>query len=204
MAGNSIFRMKIFAIIFASLLLVAAIGQPAPNQKPDRTWITDVKIISPENLDHVEKGSVLIENGHIVRVERGKGAKKPAGATVVSGEGQFLIPGLIDSHVHLASDSGTVRHELRSGRSKPGGHGILQTTSAILSLLRLYHGRRSGVSTTRHWRTSGRLRCIRIYMTVGESLPFANGYPMSFAPPAMRFKLFPNFIYDPAGLEHPF
>jgi hypothetical protein len=28
-------------------------------------------------------------------------------------------------------------------------------------------------------------------------LPFANGYPMSFAPSAIRFKLFPNFIYDP-------
>ena len=31
----------------------------------------------------------------------------------------------------------------------------------------------------------------------GESLPFANGYPMSFAPPEIRFQLFPNFIYDP-------
>ncbi|HTG30741.1 MAG TPA: hypothetical protein VK818_21185, partial [Methylomirabilota bacterium] len=63
--------MKIlFAIIFASFLPVAAIAQPAPNQKPDRTWITDVTIISPEKLDHIEKGSVLIENGHIVRVER--------------------------------------------------------------------------------------------------------------------------------------
>jgi len=30
----------------------------------------------------------------------------------------------------------------------------------------------------------------------GESLPFANGYPMSFLPPATRFKIFPNFIYD--------
>jgi hypothetical protein len=30
----------------------------------------------------------------------------------------------------------------------------------------------------------------------GEPLVFANGYPMSFAPPALRFKLFPNFIYD--------
>jgi hypothetical protein len=30
----------------------------------------------------------------------------------------------------------------------------------------------------------------------GESLPVANGYPMSFAPPALRFKVFPNFIYD--------
>jgi len=30
----------------------------------------------------------------------------------------------------------------------------------------------------------------------GGSLPFANGYPMSFGPPAERFKPFPNFIYD--------
>jgi imidazolonepropionase-like amidohydrolase len=73
MAGSWIFRMKIFAIIFASLLPVAAIAQPAPNQAPDRTWITDVTIISPEKLDHIEEGSVLIENGRIVRVERKKG-----------------------------------------------------------------------------------------------------------------------------------
>jgi hypothetical protein len=29
------------------------------------------------------------------------------------------------------------------------------------------------------------------------SIPIANGYPMVYAPPEMRFKLFPNFIYDP-------
>jgi hypothetical protein len=57
MAGNWIFRMKIFAIIFASLLSVAAIAQPGPNQAPDRTWITDVTIISPEKLDHIDKGA---------------------------------------------------------------------------------------------------------------------------------------------------
>jgi imidazolonepropionase-like amidohydrolase len=31
----------------------------------------------------------------------------------------------------------------------------------------------------------------------GEALVFANGYPMSFAPPELRFELFSNFIYDP-------
>jgi hypothetical protein len=31
----------------------------------------------------------------------------------------------------------------------------------------------------------------------GRPLPFANGYPMAFAPLEARFKLFPNFIYDP-------
>jgi imidazolonepropionase-like amidohydrolase len=99
-------KMKIFAITFASLLPIAAIAQAVSNQAPDRTWITDVSIISPENLDHIEKGNVLIDGGRIVRVERTHTAKKPAGATIVSGEGGFLIPGLIDSHVHLASIPG--------------------------------------------------------------------------------------------------
>src|SRR5713226_6265913 len=93
--------MKLVHLLFVFLLPVAAIAQASPNQAPDQTWITDVRIISPEKLDHVEIGSVLIENGRIVRVERRKQAKKPAGATVVSGKGLFLIPGLIDSHVHL-------------------------------------------------------------------------------------------------------
>src|SRR5258708_22488373 len=108
------FKMKIFAITFASFLPVAAIAQAARNQEPDRTWITNVNIVSPEKLDQIEKGSVLIERGRIVSVQRRNGAKKPAGATVVSGEGQFLIPGLIDSHVHLASVPG-MRPEVNFG-----------------------------------------------------------------------------------------
>src|SRR5258705_13233716 len=103
--------MKIFPLLLACVLPVAAVGQ---DRTPDRTWITDVRIVSPEKLDHIEKGSVLIENGRIVRVERKTGAKEPAGATVVSGEGQFLIPGLIDSHIHLASIPG-IRPEVNFG-----------------------------------------------------------------------------------------
>src|SRR4029077_17969087 len=87
-----------------------AVGQSFP----DRTWITDVLIVFPEKLDHIEKGSVLIENGRIVRVERKSPTKRPVGATVVSGKGQFLIPGLVDSHVHLASIPG-LRPEVSFG-----------------------------------------------------------------------------------------
>jgi circadian clock protein KaiB len=116
---------------------VAAIAQPSPNQAPDRTWITDVRIISPEKLDHIEKGSVLIENGRIVRVERKTGAKKPAGATVVSGEGQFLIPGLIDSHVHLASIPG-IRPEVNFGPAEAKPTWIKEY---FKQLPRSYHGR---------------------------------------------------------------
>src|SRR5580700_2779292 len=98
--------MKTSAIVFVSLFAVLAVVDSPSSAAANRTWITDVTIISPGRLDRIEKGSVLIEGGRIVSVERKKAAKKPAGATVVSGEGQFLIPGLIDSHVHLASVPG--------------------------------------------------------------------------------------------------
>ena len=98
--------MKTSAVVLTLLFSVPAFADSGSNQSTNQVWITDVIIVSPESLDHIGKGSVLIENGRIARVERSKKAKKPAGATIISGNGQYLIPGLIDSHVHLASVPG--------------------------------------------------------------------------------------------------
>lgn len=187
--------MKALPILFASLLPAAAIAQPARNQAPDRTWITDVSIISPERLDRIETGSVLIEDGRIVRVERRRGAKKPDGALVVSGKGQFLIPGLIDSHVHLASIPGM---GFDPAERKPE---MIREYFKQLPRSYLYFGYTALVDLA----VIDRMALDDFIHAplhpdlydCGQSLPFANGYPMSFAPPAIRFKLFPNFIYDP-------
>jgi len=181
------------------LFSVVAIAEPASDQAASRTWITDVTIISPENLDHIGKGSVLIENGRIVSVERTPGAKKPAGATVVSGTGQFLIPGLIDSHVHLASVPG-MNPVMSDGQvdSKPE---MIKEYFKQLPRSYLYYGYTTLVdlAVVDH-------QVLEDFMQAplhpdlydcGESLALANGYPMSFLPPTARFKLFPNFIYDP-------
>jgi imidazolonepropionase-like amidohydrolase len=194
-----IFRMKTFFIILASLLPVAAIAQPAQSQAVNRTWITDVSIISPEKLDHIEKGSVLIEDGRIVRVERRKGTKKPARATIVSGEGQFLIPGLIDSHVHLASIPGA-RFEVSFDPAE-GKPEMIKEYFKQLPRSYLYFGYTTLVDlAVVDRRVLDDFRQVPLHPDLydcGQSLPFANGYPMSFAPSAIRFKLFPNFIYDP-------
>src|SRR4029079_16212818 len=44
--------------------------------------------------------TVVVEGARIVRVTT-DGAAPPAGATVIDGRGKYLIPGLIDLHVHL-------------------------------------------------------------------------------------------------------
>ena len=49
--------MKMFAVLFASLFVSTVAG----GQSTGGTWITDVTIVSPEALNHVVKGSVLIE-----------------------------------------------------------------------------------------------------------------------------------------------
>jgi imidazolonepropionase-like amidohydrolase len=187
-------RIKLLAILIASLLSVVAVANPAPNQAAKQTWIADVTIISPEKLDQLGKGSVLIEDGRLVRVERKEGAKQPVGATVVSGKGLFLIPGLIDSHVHLASLPG-INFDQPESKSE-----MVKKYFKQLPRSYLYYGYTTDVDLAvfdRQVLEDFRQNPLHpdLY-DCGESLPFANGYPMSFAPPTIRFKLFPNFIFD--------
>jgi imidazolonepropionase-like amidohydrolase len=180
---------------------VAAFARPAANEpEPSRIWITDVTIISPENLADLARGSVLIENDRIARVEGNASAKPPAGATVVSGEGGFLIPGLIDSHVHLASIPG-VTLDLTSD---PDAAHAMMLADYYKQLPRsyLYFGYTTLIDLAVVKReVLDDFRRAPLHPDLydcGPSLPLANGYPMSFAPPALRFQLFPNFLYDPA------
>src|SRR4051794_6923779 len=48
--------------------------------------------------------TVIVDNGRIAHIEDGFTA--PAGATVVDERGRTVMPGLIDVHVHLTSNSG--------------------------------------------------------------------------------------------------
>jgi hypothetical protein len=168
-------------------------------QTTNATWITDVTIISPENLGHIGTGSVLIEGGRIARVDRGPALKKPAGATLVSGKGLFLIPGLIDSHVHLASIPGmSFEVSLSPGEEQPP---MVKRYLEQMPRSYLYFGYTTLVdlAVVSH-QVLEKFRQAPLHPDLydcGESLPLANGYPMSFAPPAVRFKVFPNFIYDP-------
>lgn len=50
------------------------------------------------------KGSVVVKDGKIAEV--GEKVMVPQGATVIDGTGQYLIPGIIDCHSHIAVDGG--------------------------------------------------------------------------------------------------
>ena len=184
-------------IALIGLLAVSVSVHSAPKQAADRIWISDVTIVSPENLDRIERGSVLIENGRIARLERRAGAKAPPGAKVVSARGLFLIPGLVDSHVHLASVPGA-----DDGHEPPPD--AIREYFEQLPRSYLYFGYttlvdlavidRSALDNFRHAPMHPDL------YDCGPSLPVANGYPMAFAPFNVRFQMFPNWLLDP---QHP-
>src|ERR1043166_6280409 len=50
----------------------------------------------------IERGSILIKDGEIAEV--GAGVKAPKDAQVIDANGQFVIPGIIDCHSHIAVD----------------------------------------------------------------------------------------------------
>jgi len=189
-------RCACVAILFCSLVALAA-SSSSPGG--DRTWIEDVTIVSPENTDTPTVGSVLIENGRIARVDRNKRMRAPSGAQVVSGKGQFLIPGLIDSHVHLAAVPGVQLEEaFDSQKQQPE---MIREYFDQLPRSYLYFGYTTLIDLAvidpgvlEHFR---QMPLNPDLYDCGPSLPVANGYPMSFAPPAVRFRLFPNWLLDP-------
>src|SRR5215831_15093222 len=50
----------------------------------------------------IEHGSILIKDGKIAEVSQS--IKAPAGAQVIDASGQFVIPGIIDCHSHIAAE----------------------------------------------------------------------------------------------------
>lgn len=89
--------------VLLGLLLAAA--WPA---QAEHLLIRDITLVSPERETPLAGAYVRIRDGRISEI-----ATTPletAGARVIEGGGRFLIPGLIDSHVHLDHATGLKRH----------------------------------------------------------------------------------------------
>jgi imidazolonepropionase-like amidohydrolase len=69
-----------------------------------RAEVTVIKnaTIMTEGAKGTVKGSILVRDGKIAEV--GENVMVPEGATVIDAGGQWVIPGIIDCHVHIAVD----------------------------------------------------------------------------------------------------
>lgn len=76
-----------------------AVGPALPARQP--IAIVGVTVVDPAQARASAPRTVLIEDGRIVAVVEPSSAVVPAGARRVDGRGRYLIPGLVDLHVHL-------------------------------------------------------------------------------------------------------
>jgi imidazolonepropionase-like amidohydrolase len=196
--------------LLAALAAAGCSGRPAvspPASGPrgaaaDRggeVWIRDVTVISPERAQPLRQAQVVLRGGRIASVGLERPRDLGPGATVVEGAGRFLVPGLIDGHVHLAEVPGVSHEQLDA---TPGAfEGYFQQ----LPRSYLYFGFTAVVDLNVIDRE--RLRQIRAselgpeIFDCGGGLALANGYPMSFAPPERRFELFSNYLHDARQVE---
>jgi hypothetical protein len=63
--------------------------------------ITNVTVIPMDRERVLADHTVLIRDGRIDTVNASDGVSIPGGATVIDGRGKFLLPSLVDTHVHV-------------------------------------------------------------------------------------------------------
>src|SRR5580704_15897855 len=90
-------RKTFLAAIFAAAALVGT-------QARGETFVIKNATIMSEGPKGTFKGSVLVRDGKIAEV--GDKVLEPAGATIIDANNQFVIPGIIDCHSHIAGDGG--------------------------------------------------------------------------------------------------
>ena len=86
----------------ALFLALFALASPAARAQESNVTVIQNATILTVTHGTIEHGSILIRNGKIAAV--GKDVKVPAGAQVIDAAGEYVTPGIIDCHSHIAVD----------------------------------------------------------------------------------------------------
>ncbi|GAB3501931.1 amidohydrolase family protein [Spirosoma knui] len=150
------------AYVLNSLVAYGQVGADSASQPKQPVLIVGGNLIDVETGKVRDNVSVLIENEIIKKI--GRNLNAPAGATVIDAKGKWLIPGLIDSHIHLFQ-SGSIY-------TRPDG--------VNLSKYRPYE-------TERQWLRDNMGDLLRRYLACGITTVIDIGGPMYQFPYRDRF-----------------
>jgi imidazolonepropionase-like amidohydrolase len=93
-----------YSVVLAALFSLASISFAAPPPDPSPIIVIQNATILTVSHGTIEHGSILIKDGKIAEV--GASVKAPKDATVIDAAGQFVMPGIIDCHSHIAIEGG--------------------------------------------------------------------------------------------------
>ena len=90
---------KISGVLFCLLLASILTAQQPPGGV---IVIQGATVITGTGSPVIRNAAILIEGGRILDVGPRAGVKVPKNAQAVDAQGKWVIPGLIDAHVHFA------------------------------------------------------------------------------------------------------
>lgn len=131
----------------AAAALLAAGAQAAP------TYVHAGRLIAVPGQAVRGPSTIIVDNGRIVEVRDGFVGPE-AGAVVVDLKDKTVLPGLIDSHVHLASDRGGEADLLSWVREEPQMHALEAQWNGMKTL-------RAGFTTVRNLGDEGATLALR-------------------------------------------
>ena len=176
-------RLRPLSTLIQAALTVVLMVAPVSAAQPASVLIENVTVVSPEREAPLRGAFVLIEEGTI----RSVGAARPAipkekKVQVLDGRGRFLVPGLIDSHVHVGMPPGigvvTADFEKRHGE-------MLAAFWKQLPRSYLYHGVTTLVDLASGPIAAGHFRSALAAPDLVTCAPLTleRGYPAVLLPP---------------------
>ena len=153
--------------------------------------IRDVTLISPERAEPQPHTFVRVHDGRIAEV----GKRPIRGAQEIDGTGRFLMPGLIDSHVHVGQvpgmqfgqDDDYPELAAAARAQEPRSHLYFGFTTVI-------DLNSPNADAMTRWSDAD----VRPDIHYCGGAPVANGFPMNTVPEPFRFEVYDYFLYDAA------
>lgn len=75
--------------------------------------LTNVTLIDGTGQDPLENATIVTEDDQIKEILQGPPTSTPSSAEMINCQGQYLLPGLIDAHVHLGSTEASIVEQHR-------------------------------------------------------------------------------------------
>ena len=92
------------AALLSALIGSSSVSRATPPADADSVILIQNATILTVSHGIIENGSILIKDGKIAEV--GSSIKAPTSARVIDATGQFVMPGIIDCHSHIAIEGG--------------------------------------------------------------------------------------------------
>lgn len=180
--------------VMLAALAAALVAAPAA-RAAEPLIIRHVTVESPERAQPVRGADVVIREGRIAAI--GRNLPIPRGARVIEGRGRFLIPGLIDSHVHVGHSAALSDDEIERHPDLWAAY-LAQVPRAFLAFGFTTVVDLDSTAAARRRFEAAPLRPHLVHCA--EAVRVAGGYGAQRVPKAGAPN-FPNLVYEPAAAK---